>query len=236
MRILAADTTTSVNTVAVCDGDRVLAETFVDCGRSHTERLMATVDWVLGEAGLTLEEVEALAISVGPGSFTGLRVGVAAWKGLALARNLPLAAVPTLDAMTRLSGFRDAVVCPLLDAKMGEVFGAIYRFDGGKRTKLTEDRVGPVEAVLDGIEPRAWFLGDGAALYQGRIMARCTQAMFLPGLCARPRASAVAAEGIALLDGGACADAALVSPRYLRKSQPEEARRSDAGRGENAVP
>ena len=86
MKILAADTSTSVNTVAVCEGAHVVAETVVDCGRAHSERLLATVDWVLNEAGLALNGLDALAISIGPGSFTGLRIGAATWKGLEIGR------------------------------------------------------------------------------------------------------------------------------------------------------
>ncbi|MCX5770269.1 MAG: tRNA (adenosine(37)-N6)-threonylcarbamoyltransferase complex dimerization subunit type 1 TsaB [Candidatus Hydrogenedentes bacterium] len=223
MIILAADTGTSINTVAVCDGDRLLAETIVETGRAHSEKLLLTVDWVLDEAGLTLDKVEMLAIGIGPGSFTGLRVGAATWKGLAFARNLPLVAVPSLDAMTRLAPFYNEVVCPLLDARMHEVFGAVYRFSNGRREKLVADSVCPVDTILDLIPaPDPIFLGNGATLYGDRILARIPRARFAPALCSVPRASAVAAEAIALAGAGISTDAAAVSPVYLRKSQPEE--------------
>ena len=96
MIIVAGDTSTSINTVAVCRDDAILAETVVDCGRTHAERLLDTITWVLGEAAMSLNQVDALAISTGPGSFTGLRVGLATWKGLALGQDLPLVGVPTL--------------------------------------------------------------------------------------------------------------------------------------------
>jgi tRNA threonylcarbamoyladenosine biosynthesis protein TsaB len=248
MKILAADTSTSINTVAVCDDGRVLAEIIVECGRSHSERLIDTVDWVLAEAGLKIEDMDALAISVGPGSFTGVRVGVATWKGLALGARLPLTPVPTLDAMTRLGVFREGLVCPLLDARMREVFGAVYRFTNGRREKLTPDRVCPVDLLLDHIDTvcqqfvsvrqtvtnslspfdKLWtncgdaiFLGNGAELYRERILERRPGAAFASAICSVPRASAVAAEARALIEQGVCTDAALVSPVYLRKSQAE---------------
>ena len=221
MKILAADTSTSINTVAVCDDGRVLAEIIVECGRSHSERLIDTVDWVLAEAGLKIEDMDALAISVGPGSFTGVRVGVATWKGLALGARLPLAPVPTLDAMTRLGAFREGLLCPLLDARMREVFGAVYRFTNGRREKLTPDRVCPVDSLLDEIDGDAVFLGNGVELYRERILERRPGAAFAPAICSVPRASAVAAEARALIEQGVCTDAALVSPVYLRKSQAE---------------
>lgn len=224
MKILAADTSTSVNTVAVCDGERVLAESAVDCGRAHAERLLATVDWVLGEAGLSLDDLDALAVSIGPGSFTGLRIGAATWKGLAFAKKLPLVAVPTLDAMTRLGAFREGLVCPLLDARMKEVYGAVYRFSRGDRGKLTPDRVCPIEDLIEVLEGDAIFFGEGASVYRDRIVAKLPGALFAAPLCSFPRASAVAAEALALIEQGAPTDAALVSPVYLRKSQAEKLR------------
>ncbi|MDZ4861787.1 MAG: tRNA (adenosine(37)-N6)-threonylcarbamoyltransferase complex dimerization subunit type 1 TsaB, partial [Candidatus Hydrogenedentes bacterium] len=171
MKTLAADTSTPVNTVAVCEGERILAEAVVDCGRAHAERLMGTVDWVLREAGLSLNDLELLAVSIGPGSFTGLRIGVSAWKGLAFASGLPLVGVPTLDALTRLGAFHDATVCPMLDAKMKEVFAAVYRFEGGAREKIVSDRVVPIDALLNEAPADTVFFGDGAELYHDAILA-----------------------------------------------------------------
>jgi len=220
--ILAADTSTSVNTVALWRDGAVLAETTAACGRRHSERLLLTVEWALGEAGLRLEDVDILAVSIGPGSFTGLRIGVAAWKGLALGMERPLLGVPTLDAMTRTSLFHDVLVCPFLDARMGEVYGAVYRYSGTVREKLTPDRVGVVEDLLSSLPAGpAWFLGDGAALYRERIAGRVPGALFATGALAVPRASAVAVEAAMLLEQGAPADPAAAAPVYLRQSQAE---------------
>jgi tRNA threonylcarbamoyladenosine biosynthesis protein TsaB len=104
---------------------------------------------------------------------------------------------------------------------MKEVYGAVYRFTHGAREKLTEDRVGPVEWLLDEITGDACFLGNGAALYRERILARFPGAFLAPELYAAPRASAVAVEAVALMAWGVCTDAALVTPVYLRPSQAE---------------
>lgn len=235
MRILAGDTSTAVNTVAFVEDGRVRAESYSECGRKHAERLMATVGFVLSEAGVALRDVDALAIANGPGSFTGLRVGVATWKGLALARGpleppLPLVAVPTLDAMTRLSApVPGAVVCPMLDARMREVFAAAYRFGPGGRAKLLDDGVAAVEAFLEQLTPLlddapVLFTGDGAALYRDRIAAVLPDALFAEPPCDMPRASAVGLEAHAMLAAGCPHDADAVSPVYLRKSQAELAR------------
>jgi len=232
MKILAVDTSTSICTVAVCDSGRLLAETVVDCGRTHSERLVKTVEWTLGQAGLAMTDLDALAVSIGPGSFTGLRVSVAAWKGLAAGARLPLVGVPTLDAMTRVAPFDDGVVCPMLDARMGEVFAAAYRFDAGSRTKLTDDMVCSVDCFLDvwskeGIpHEKIRFLGDGASLYRESILSRLTHATIPePGSPhAGPRASAVALEAQALVETGTPTDPALVAPVYLRKPKADKPR------------
>jgi tRNA threonylcarbamoyladenosine biosynthesis protein TsaB len=230
MRILAADTSTSLCTIALCDEDRLLAETVVDCGRTHSERLVETVKWTLDQAGLAINDLDVLAVSIGPGSFTGLRVGVAAWKGLATGARLPLVGVPTLDAMTRVAPCREGWVCPVLDARMGEVFAAAYRFDAGSRTKLTSDLVCSIDHFLDVCSKEAipaagsQFLGDGASLYREPILSRLAEAqIFDPGSPhAGPRASAVALEARALMKAGACTDPGLVAPVYLRKPKAEK--------------
>ena len=232
MLVLAADTATSVNTVALCDDDRLLAESIAESGRRHSERLMATVDWVLQEAGHTLADVELLAISRGPGSFTGLRVGVSAWKGLAFGRTLPLIGVPTLDAMARLVPLYEGSLCTVLDARMHEVFGAVYRAGGERAEKAGPDRVCPIEDLVAVTEPGTLFIGDGATLYRDRILAAQPSARFASPSTGMPRASAVAAEALALMSQGASADAEAVEPVYLRLSQAEEARRAAAANEE----
>lgn len=229
MFMLAADTTTSILTVAVCNDARILAETTVDCGRAHSERLLTTVEWMLAETGLALTDMDALAVSTGPGSFTGLRVGLSAWKGLALANHLPLVSVPTLDAMTHLSAFQTGIVCPLLDARMSEIFGAIYSFEKGRRQKRTPDCVCKVEDLMQQIEQPPIVFGNGAALYAERIKAVHPEAVFLEPLCSVPRASAVAAEAMSLLEQGVDTDPAQAVPIYLRQSQAEINRRKKAG-------
>lgn len=231
MLILAADTSTSINTVALCAENRILAETTVDCGRAHSERLIETIDWVLREAGVALRGVDLLAISSGPGSFTGLRVGVAAFKGLALAAELPLVAVPTLDALMRHALSCEGVVCPLIDARMKEVFGAAYRVEDQQRQKLTADLVAPVESVLEYAGTAPLVLGDGATVYRERILAKTPGAIFAPPYHANPRASLVAFEAMTLIKSGASTDPAAVSPVYLRKSQAEEAKGRQSRQG-----
>lgn len=224
MIVLSADTSTPVNTVALMDDDHLLVETVVHCGRKHAERLLETVDWALDESGRTLKDIQLLAVAQGPGSFTGLRVGVSAWKGLALALNLPLVGVSTLDAMARLAGAVQGTVCVLLDAKMSEVYGAVYQVRNGVVTKCMTDRVAAVGDILADVPQDTYFIGDGALLYRDVIRTSAPGAVFAPAYLGYPRAAALAAEALAQWASGVSGDAGAVNPVYLRKSQPEELR------------
>jgi len=225
--LLAADTATPVCSVALCAREpgssvppRLLAEAHFDAGRRHAESLLDTMDATLQLAGVAMEQIDLFAVACGPGSFTGLRIGVATWKGLAFALNRPLIAVPTLDAMTRLVPWSDGtVVCPMIDAKMSEIFASAYRIERGERVRLIEDAVLPPEKFLAQLSGAPLCIGDGAWLYRDRILEALPGALLplAPG-CA-PRASALALEAYDRYDGGADTDPGLANPVYLRQPQ-----------------
>ena len=227
--VLAADTSTATNSVAVCRDNVILAESVVQGGRQHSERLIPTIDWLLAEAGLGLAEIDLLAISIGPGSFTGLRIGGATWKGLALANNLPLIGVPTLDALTRVCAVPPGgFVATVLDARMKEVFAAVYSYEGRHRSCVISALACSPADLIEQIESLPGFaanalglVGDGANLYAETFQAQWPDAVIADPLVGVPRASAVAREALALREAGVSEDAALVSPVYLRKSQAE---------------
>ena len=130
MRVLAVETSTLSGGAALLDGERVVGEYTLDVRITHSERLMAAIDQLLTDAGWTARDLEGIAVTVGPGSFTGLRVGLSTVKGLALALSIPVAAVPTLDAMAAMLPFAALPVCPVLDARKREVYASLYRWDG----------------------------------------------------------------------------------------------------------
>jgi tRNA threonylcarbamoyladenosine biosynthesis protein TsaB len=235
--ILAADTGTNVNTVALCRVDitppypvEILAESTALCGRLHAERLVETVQWVLAQASLTLEAVDCLAVANGPGSFTGVRIGVATWKGLAVGAGKPLLGVSSLDALARQMApiaLGEAItVCPAFDARMGEVFGAAYSYDREGRKQVRPPAACPVETLFGGLEGVVIAGGDGARLYRERIAASCPGVVFAPEWLSTPRAAAIAAEAAEQLRDG-MPDATgcdAVDVVYLRKSQAETSR------------
>ncbi len=137
MRVLAVETSTLSGGAALLDGERIVGEYTLDVRITHSERLMAAIDQLLTDAGWTARDLEGLAVSVGPGSFTGLRVGLSTVKGLALALSIPVAAVPTLDAMAAMLPFASLPVCPVLDAP-----GVGVSRDRARRSRSAPGRAG----------------------------------------------------------------------------------------------
>ena len=227
--LLAVDTSTSFLTLGLCAreasapecGMQLLGELTFHAGRRHAELLFSSTRTLLEQCGVAQSELSLLAVTVGPGSFTGLRIGVAAWKGLAFGLNLPLIGVPTLDALTRLHPWHEETVSVMLDAKMGEVFCASYTYIHGRRERLRAAAALPPEAALAGLPPDTVFYGDGALRYAEIIHSQHPEARILSEALGAPRAAALASEAFYLYDAGDAGDAARVEPVYLRKTQAE---------------
>src|SRR2546422_9660294 len=162
MRVLAVETSTLSGGAALLDGELVVGEYVLDVRLTHSERLMAAIDRLLTDAGWTVGELEGLAVAVGPGSFTGLRVGLSTVKGLALALSIPIAAVPTLDAMAAMLPFAALPICPVLDARKGEVYASLYRWDGVAMRREWEYLALAPEALAARLEEPVIILGDAA--------------------------------------------------------------------------
>jgi tRNA threonylcarbamoyladenosine biosynthesis protein TsaB len=235
MRVLSLDTSSTYLSIALCDEDRVLAQSTSECGRAHAERLLATLARLLEDTGIELKNIDLLAVTNGPGSFTGLRIGLAHWKGLALAHQLPLMAVPTLDAFARQAGVQDGHVCPMMDANMGEIFAAWYRYAGGERVMERAETVCSPNSILEVLPQDTILLGDGAQRYRHVIADLLPHASILKPEACVLQATTVAAEARDRTRRGFPADAASVPLVYLRQSQPEELRqRGTTPQGVNA--
>ena len=167
MKLLSIDSAGTTAAVAVTEDSRLLAEGFVDEGLTHSQTLLPLVDETLKKAGLSLEEIEAFAVTGGPGSFTGLRIGSALVKGMALGR--PCYNVPTLMALACNERESGRIAVSLLDARRQQVYMGVYRFEGGKPMAVVEDRACSVEeatALILSLSEKAVLLGDGAYLLQ----------------------------------------------------------------------
>lgn len=222
MIVLAADTSTAFYSVAAVSVSGVHGEVNIGRDRRHSERLLATADGLLCELGLSRADLGALAVSVGPGSFTGLRVGVSAWKGLALGWGLPLIGVSTLDALARHGS--SGAVCPVLDAKMSEVFWGLYEVDESSAVRVRGPEVTSVEAMIAHLPREVLLIGDGADRYRETIESMGCGARFAPAIHSFPRAASVGCVALEQLAAGDPGDAETVEPVYLRGSQAEEAR------------
>jgi tRNA threonylcarbamoyladenosine biosynthesis protein TsaB len=222
MRLLAIDTATDVCAVGVAAPgmpDVVRAEVV---GRAHAERLMVMVAEAVAAAGIAAADLDRIAVVVGPGSFTGLRIGVSTVKGLGWALGLPIAAVPTLDAMAAAVPAPALPVCPVIAARRGEVYASLYRRDGdGLRREWDYLALAP-EALAERLTEPTLLVGDGAA---GVVSPHARR---LPPPQRVPSPACVAVLGRARLRLGETVDAAALVPFYLRASQAELRRRAAA--------
>ena len=225
MKILAVETATSRQSVAVLDGPRVLARSDEETAGSQARLLIPTIDRLLKASGLTLSSLEGLAVSIGPGSFTGLRVGLATMLGLRATTGLPLAAVPTLEAMVRNVPRDDVPLCPILKARTGEVYWGLYRWTGAGTLQILEaERVGPLELVVRSFVGPTVVVGDGWATNRNELRRllgpRAGQVREAPGEAMAASAVSVGLAGLERLARGDIAGQGL-SPRYVQRAEAE---------------
>jgi tRNA threonylcarbamoyladenosine biosynthesis protein TsaB len=221
MRLLALETATLAGGAALLDDGRLVGESRLNIALTHSERLMAVVDRLLLDCGWDVRSLDALAVSIGPGSFTGLRVGAATVKGLALALEIPVAPVPTLDALAATLPFADAPVCPLLTARRGEVYGSLYRWTGSGMARQWDYLALPPAAAAARLDAPVIVLGDGVAACRPHL-ARLGPGVREAGpVHSLPSPAVVGALGHAILAAGGGIPAERLTPLYLRPSEAE---------------
>ncbi|MBM4122085.1 MAG: tRNA (adenosine(37)-N6)-threonylcarbamoyltransferase complex dimerization subunit type 1 TsaB [Nitrospira sp.] len=170
VKLLAVETATRRQSVAILDGTTVLCQSNEETGLSHAKWLVPTIDRLLQSSSLTLSALDGFAVSIGPGSFTGLRVGLATVMGFRMVTGLPLVTVPTLEAMAWNLRAEDRPLCPVLKARAGEVYWAFYRWKhAAGPTRLTEERVGSLESLARSIQGPTVMLGEGWVIYQDEL-------------------------------------------------------------------
>ncbi|NIS74352.1 MAG: tRNA (adenosine(37)-N6)-threonylcarbamoyltransferase complex dimerization subunit type 1 TsaB [Deltaproteobacteria bacterium] len=223
MKVLALETATSTGSIAILDDrDGLVAETRVNITIAHSERLMSTVQWLLQASQVTMDDLDAFAVSIGPGSFTGLRIGLSTVKGFCYATGRPLVPVPTLDAFSRVLSFCGHQICPMFDAKKNEVYTGLYRWEKGSMKKIMpEVSIQPDDLFRRITEPTV-FLGEGARVYEKLIRDRLREhALFAPPSKMSPAASTVAEIAVEKIRSGDYADPVSLTPLYIRKSEAE---------------
>lgn len=165
MKILAIDTTAKTATAALVENEKLIALTVLNTPNTHSVTLLPMIDGLLKGAGLTVDDIDLFATSAGPGSFTGVRIGAAAIKGLAFASKKPCVGVSSLEALALNVAETEGIICPVMDARRNQLYNAFFRYEGGKLTRLTEDRVLSAEELkneLTGSGEAVYLTGDGS--------------------------------------------------------------------------
>ena len=223
MKILGMDTATDLCSVALMEDGHLLCEYRVKTGFLHDEHLLVLVDRALKDLKLELADLDGLALTIGPGSFTGLRVAMSTVKGLLTGINKPVVTISTLEALAWNLPMVPYPICTLLDAKKQEVYAALFTFEeSGQLKRLMDDQVISPAILLERLSSRTIFIGEGAQRYRDLIIKRLGHhAWFAPPSQQFPMASVVAQIGLERLRQGQIVDVRTLTPNYLRRSDAE---------------
>ncbi len=223
MKVLALETATLAGSIALVDQNKgLIGEVKLNIKVAHAERLTASLEWLLNASRVSIKDIDAFAISIGPGSFTGLRIGLSTAKGLSYATEKPIVPVPTLDALARTLPFCSHYICPMLDARKNEVYTGLYKWEDNVCKKIiSEIAIGPGDFLRE-IDKQTVFLGDGVKTYKSLIEDTLqTNAHFAPASNMAPSASSVAEIAVEKLKQGITTDPVNLIPFYIRKSEAE---------------
>ena len=222
MKILGIDTSTPIGSVALIDDDNLVAEHTLNIVQAHSSRLMPAIDTVLKWSDITVEDLDGCAVGIGPGSFTGIRIGVATIKSVCYAVDKPIVGVSTLEAVAYNLRWTNGVICPLLDARRSEVYGAI--FEGGNEwRRLSEDLCLSLDAFLDRLDANTApnctinFVGDGLLTYGDAVRESLGKRVhFADAIFNVPRGATVAHLGAQRLQNDDTDDYWTLVPNYVR--------------------
>lgn len=224
MRILAFETSAKSASVALLQDGVLLGEYLQNSGQTHSRTVMKMAEDLLRNCDLTAQDVDAVACSAGPGSFTGVRIGMAAAKGFAWGRELPCYGVSTLEAMARAVAVADGTYCAVMDARRSQVYTALFTLADGKFSRLTEDAAISLEELgkmLKNTEKTKFLVGDGASLCYNELRETVRDLLLLPEHLRMQRASGVALLAWEQAQSGNYPSGRELCPNYLRLSQAE---------------
>jgi len=227
MKILALETSAKSVSAAVVENGRILCSAYQNTGLTHSQTLMPMAQELLKSCGYTPGQVEAVAVAAGPGSFTGIRIGVAAAKGFAWGKELPCYGVSTLEAMARSLGAWQGLVVPVMDARRSQVYTATFLAEGGQLSRLCEDRAISLEDLgkeLQNVTQPIFLVGDGSVLCYNTLKAVAPKLVLPPEHRMHQRAAGVALAAAEKIAAGEPGNGAELTPNYLRLSQAERER------------
>lgn len=227
MLILAFETSAKAAGVALHDGTTLLSEAYQNTGLTHSQTLMVMAEDALKQCARTVQDVTHVAVAAGPGSFTGVRIGVAAAKGFAWGGELPCYGISTLEAMAETLGESAGVICPCMDARRSQVYNALFRAESGNLTRMKEDRaiaLSDLKQELLEISDPIYLVGDGAELAYRTLSGDVPNLILPPEHRRHQRASGVAMVAARDIAAGKTGDGNALTPNYLRLSQAERER------------
>ena len=227
MLILAFETSAKAASVALLEEEKLLGESYVNSGLTHSQTLMVMAQDLLKQCGKTVSDVTAAAVAAGPGSFTGVRIGVAAAKGFAWGGELPCYGISTLEAMAETLGAWQGYVCPVMDARRSQVYNALFAVNHGKLQRFQEDRaiaLADLGEELKNFSEPIFLVGDGSILCYNTLLERVPNLVLPPEHRMHQRASGVALLAAKKIAAGEPGDGAALTPNYLRLSQAERER------------
>lgn len=225
MNLLAIDASGVAGSVAYIKDGKLAGEYYFCDKLTHSQTIMPMLEHMKSLIQINLEEVDAIAVTAGPGSFTGLRIGVTAAKALALALNVPIVGVPTLDVIAQAIYFTNDYICPIMDARRNQVYTALYKWNAEILERLTEHMATDMTEYLETLKAydgKIIFLGDGVAVHKEHIKEILGEkAVFAPIFCSLQHASVLGTIAEELYKQGKAEDPSTFVPMYLRKSQAE---------------
>ena len=227
MLILAFETSAKAASVALTENGKLLGEGYQNTGLTHSQTLMVMAEDVLKQCGKTAQDVQAVAVAEGPGSFTGVRIGVAAAKGFAWGKQIPCCGVSTLEAMAESLGAWQGYVCPVMDARRSQVYNALFKADNGILTRVADDRAIAIKDLaeeLKKIEEPIFLVGDGSILCYNTLTGEIPNLVLPPEHRMHQRAAGVAIVANRMIAAGIAPSGNELTPNYLRLSQAERER------------
>ena len=227
MKILAFESSAKAASVALMEDGVLLAEQFQNNGKTHSATLMPMAEAILKDCDLTPGDVDCVAVAIGPGSFTGVRIGVSAAKGFAWAGEKPCCPVSTLLGMASQLKMMTGIICPVMDARRNEVYNALFESDGKTLTRITEDRaisLADLKKELENQEKPIFLVGDGSKLCYNTLKEEIPTLVYPPCHLEMQRASGVAMAAEQLIKEGKTVSSNDMTPSYLRLSQAERER------------
>ena len=227
MLILAFETSAKAASVALTEDGKLLGESYQNTGLTHSQTLMVMAEDLLKQCSKTVADITAVAVAEGPGSFTGVRIGVAAAKGFAWGGQLPCYGVSTLEAMAESLGIWQGYVCPCMDARRNQVYNALFYVNCGKIQRVREDRAIALSDLAEELKPLTepiFLVGDGSNLTYKTLSGEIPGLVLPPEHRMHQRATGVALLAAKKIAGGEPGDGNALTPNYLRLSQAERER------------